>query len=173
MVETAFTPWSSLAGGGLIGLSAVLLMATVGRIAVQALAGLLFGLGLVVSGMADPAKVLNFLDLFGAWDPSLAFVLAGATGTTFVGYRLVLARPRPLLAPAFQLPTANRIDARLLTGAAIFGVGWGLAGLCPGPAITSLALGAPGTLAFVPAMLVGIAAARALGAAPSARPMTR
>ena len=143
------------------------------RVAAQFLAGLLFGLGLVVSGMADPAKVLNFLDLFGSWDPSLAFVLAGATGTTLVGYRLVLARHRPLLAPSFQLPTATRIDVRLLTGAAIFGVGWGLAGLCPGPAITSLALGAPGTLAFVPAMLVGIAAARALAAAPSPQPKTR
>lgn len=143
------------------------------RVAVQFLAGLLFGLGLVVSGMADPAKVLNFLDLAGTWDPSLAFVLAGATGTTFVGYRLVLARRRPLFAPAFQLPTATRIDGRLLTGAAIFGVGWGLAGFCPGPAVTSLALGAPGTLAFVPAMLVGIAAARALAAAPFPRPKTR
>jgi uncharacterized membrane protein YedE/YeeE len=119
--------------------------------------------------MADPAKVLNFLDLAGTWDPSLAFVLAGATGATFVGYRLVLHRSRPLLAPAFQMPTATRIDARLLSGAAIFGVGWGLAGLCPGPAITSLALGAPGTLAFVPAMLIGIAAARALAAAPFSR----
>lgn len=143
------------------------------RVAAQFLAGLLFGLGLVVSGMADPAKVLNFLDLFGSWDPSLAFVLGGATGTTLVGYRLVLARRRPLLAPTFQLPTATRIDVRLLTGAAIFGVGWGLAGLCPGPAITSLALGAPGILAFVPAMLVGIAAARALAAAPSPQPKTR
>jgi uncharacterized membrane protein YedE/YeeE len=143
------------------------------RVGVQFLSGLLFGLGLVVSGMADPAKVLNFLDIAGIWDPSLAFVLAGATGTTFVGYRLVLARRRPLFAPAFQLPTATRIDGRLLTGAAIFGVGWGLAGFCPGPAVTSLALGAPGTLAFVPAMLVGIAAARALAAVPSPRPKTR
>ncbi|MFN8721754.1 MAG: DUF6691 family protein [Rhodospirillales bacterium] len=143
------------------------------RIAVQFLAGLLFGLGLVVSGMADPAKVLNFLDIAGTWDPSLAFVLAGATGTTFVGYRLVLARRRPLFAPAFQLPTATRIDGRLLAGAAIFGVGWGLAGFCPGPAVTSLALGAPGTLAFVPAMLVGIVAARALAAAPFLQPKTR
>jgi uncharacterized protein len=143
------------------------------RVAVQFLSGLLFGLGLVVSGMADPAKVLNFLDLAGTWDPSLAFVLAGATGTTFVGYRLVLARSGPLLAPAFQLPTASRIDSRLLTGAAVFGIGWGLAGLCPGPAITSLALGASGTLAFVPAMLVGIAAAKALAAAPYPQPKTR
>lgn len=143
------------------------------RIAVQFLAGLLFGLGLVASGMADPAKVLNFLDVAGTWDPSLAFVLAGATGTTLVGYRLVLGRGRPLLAPAFQLPTATRIDARLLTGAAVFGVGWGLAGLCPGPAVASLALAAPGTLAFVPAMLVGIAAARALAAGPSPHPKNR
>jgi uncharacterized protein len=123
--------------------------------------------------MADPAKVLNFLDGAGSWDPSLAFVLAGATGTTFVGYRLVLARSRPLLAPTFQRPIATRIEARLLTGAAVFGVGWGLAGFCPGPAVTSLALGAPGTLVFVAAMLVGIAAAKTLAAEPAPQASTR
>jgi uncharacterized membrane protein YedE/YeeE len=126
----------------------------------QLLAGLVFGIGLIVSGMANPAKVLNFLDIAGSWDPSLAFVMAGAVATTALGFRLVLRRPRPLLAPAFRLPTARRIDARILVGPAIFGVGWGLSGLCPGPAVTSLAIGHTGVLAFVPAMLAGMAAAR-------------
>jgi uncharacterized membrane protein YedE/YeeE len=130
----------------------------------QFIAALIFGIGLVVSGMANPAKVLNFLDIAGSWDPSLAFVMGGALAVTMIGYRLVLARPKPILAPAFLLPARRAIDARLLLGAAIFGVGWGLAGFCPGPALTSLGLGAPGTLAFVPAMLVGMAAARWLAA---------
>lgn len=124
--------------------------------------GLLFGLGLLVSGMADPAKVQNFLDLGGAWDPSLAFVMAGAVLTTALGYRLVLRRPRPLLAEAFQLPTRRAVDGRLLLGAALFGIGWGLGGFCPGPALASLGLAAPGTLAFLPAMLAGMALARRL-----------
>lgn len=120
------------------------------------LAGLVFGLGLVVSGMANPAKVLNFLDLAGAWDPSLAFVMAGAAGVAAVGYRLAWRRPAPALAPAFDLPTATRIDRPLLMGAALFGVGWGIGGFCPGPAWTALPLLAPGTLAFLPAMLAGL-----------------
>jgi uncharacterized membrane protein YedE/YeeE len=141
-------------------------------ILLQFLAGLTFGIGLVVSGMANPAKVLNFLDLAGSWDPSLAFVMAGAVAATMIGYRLVLAHSKPIFAPAFQLPTRHDIDARLVTGAALFGIGWGLAGFCPGPALTSLGLGAPGTLAFVPAMLAGMAAARWL-AASRAEPRLR
>jgi len=133
-------------------------------ILVQFAAALIFGIGLVISGMANPAKVLNFLDVAGSWDPSLAFVMAGALAVTAIGYRLVLARPKPVFAPDFQLPTRRAIDARLLLGAAIFGVGWGLAGFCPGPALTSLGLGAPGTLAFAPTMLVGMAGARWLAA---------
>lgn len=129
-------------------------------IALQLLSGLLFGLGLVVSGMADPAKVQNFLDLAGLWDPSLAFVMAGAVAVTMAGYRLVLSRAAPLYAPAFDLPAATAIDLRVVLGPAIFGIGWGLAGFCPGPALTSLALAAPGTLIFVPAMLAGMAIAR-------------
>ena len=125
--------------------------------------GLLFGTGLVVAGMADQAKVLNFLDLFGTWDPSLAFVMGGAAVTAFVGYRLVLRRKAPLASPTFHLPTATAIDARILIGPAIFGVGWGLGGFCPGPALTAITLGAPGTLAFVPAMLAGMFAARLIG----------
>ena len=123
---------------------------------VNAIAGFLFGLGLVIGGMANPAKVLNFLDLAGSWDASLAFVMAGAVAVTFIGYKLVFRQPRPLLAARFQLPVMNQIDRRLVLGAAIFGVGWGLSGFCPGPAITSLPLLAKGTLLFVPAMLVGM-----------------
>lgn len=130
--------------------------------------GLLLGTGLVVSGMIDPMKVLNFLDFAaigsGGWDGSLAFVLGGAVVVAFIGYRLVLRRPRPLLADRFDLPTSRSIDARLVGGAAIFGIGWGLVGFCPGPAITSLGLAAPGVLAFVPAMLVGMFLARRLPA---------
>lgn len=121
--------------------------------------GLLFGLGLIVSGMSNPAKVLNFLDLAGTFDPSLAFVMGGAVAVAFIGYRLVLAREKPLLAPRFQLPTRTDIDARLVVGPALFGIGWGLGGFCPGPAFTALGLAAPGTLAFVPAMLAGMWAA--------------
>ncbi|TSJ62156.1 YeeE/YedE family protein [Starkeya sp. 3C] len=124
--------------------------------------GLLFGVGLIVSGMGNPAKVLNFLDLFGTFDPSLAFVMGGAVVVAFIGYRLVLARPAPLLAERFQVPTRTDIDARLILGPALFGIGWGLGGFCPGPAFTALGLGAPGTLVFVPAMLAGMWAARAL-----------
>ena len=129
------------------------------RVLFGLLAGLLFGVGLVLSGMSNPAKVLNVLDFAGAWDASLAFVMAGAAATAFVGYRLVWRRPRPLLAEEFDLPTASGIDAKLLTGAALFGIGWGIGGYCPGPAWTGRALGAPGTLVFLPAMLLGMALA--------------
>lgn len=133
---------------------------------VQFLLGLLFGTGLIVAGMSDPAKVLNFLDLAaipsGRWDPSLAFVLAGATLVTFAGYRLVLRRPRPLLDREFHLPRRTAIEAPVIVGSAIFGVGWGLVGLCPGPAFTALGLGRPGAALFVAAMLLGMVAARLL-----------
>ncbi|MGX1098107.1 DUF6691 family protein [Amorphus sp. MBR-141] len=120
--------------------------------------GMVFGVGLFVSGMADPAKVLSFLDLFGRWDPSLALVMGGAVVVTFVGYRGVARRKGPLLLERFDLPETRLIDGRLVAGAALFGIGWGIGGLCPGPAIVALPLLAPGTLVFVPAMLVGIAA---------------
>ena len=129
---------------------------------VNAIAGLLFGLGLLISGMADPAKVQNFLDLLGAWDASLAFVMAGAVATTFMGYRLAMRRPAPLLSPNFAVRSSSPLDRPLLIGAGIFGVGWGLTGFCPGPAVVSLPLLARGTLLFVPAMLAGIVAARVL-----------
>ena len=120
------------------------------------LSGLVFGLGLVISGMANPAKVLNFLDLAGTWDPSLAFVMGGATLTAFVGYRLVWRRTAPVLDRTFDIPKNRAIDRPLLTGAALFGIGWGIGGFCPGPAVTALPLLAPGTLIFLPAMLAGL-----------------
>lgn len=130
------------------------------------LSGLVFGIGLILSGMADPAKVLNFLDVFGAWDPSLAFVMGGASVTAFIGYRLAWRRDKPLLMSDFDVPTTSTIDARLLTGAAVFGVGWGIGGFCPGPAWTALPIAAPGTLIFIPAMLIGIWAGRRMKSSP-------
>jgi hypothetical protein len=133
-------------------------------------AGLFFGLGLGVSGMADPLVVLGFLDLAGAWNPTLLFVMGGAVPVTFLGYRVIVGRGRPLLAERLRLPTVTRLDAPLLTGAALFGVGWGIAGYCPGPAVASLSAGFPGTLIFVAAMLVGMLGVRwaRAGAAPTA-----
>ncbi len=119
-------------------------------------AGLIFGIGLLLSGMANPAKVLNFLDLAGHWDPSLAFVMGGAVAVGLLGYRLALRLAKPLSADKFHVPAARPVDPTLVIGAAIFGVGWGLIGFCPGPALVSLTLGAPATLVVVPAMLVGI-----------------
>lgn len=119
-------------------------------------AGLVFGLGLTVSGMTDPAKVLNFLDLAGTWDGSLAFVMGGGVVVAFIGYRLAFAAGTPLFDSQFHLPTATQIDGRLLAGAALFGVGWGLAGLCPGPALASLFTGSTGVLVFVGAMMAGM-----------------
>ena len=114
--------------------------------------GLLFGVGLVVSGMSDPAKVLNFLDLAGTWDPSLAFVMGGAVIVTFVGYRLVFRRAAPISGATFQVPTRKDIDGRILAGPAIFGIGWGLSGLCPGPALAALVTGSSSVLVFVGSM---------------------
>lgn len=118
--------------------------------------GLIFALGLVLSGMVNPAKVLNFLDVMGHWDPSLAFVMGGAVIVTFIGYRFVLRRERPLAAERFSVPTGNRTDARLLAGAALFGIGWGLVGLCPGPALTALSSGKLEPVLFVVAMAAGM-----------------
>ncbi|WP_286192132.1 DUF6691 family protein [Roseomonas genomospecies 6] len=115
--------------------------------------GLLFGLGLVISQMINPAKVLAFLDIFGAWDPSLALVMAGAVAAASVGFAVAGRRAAPLWAPAFQIPTRRDLDARLITGAALFGIGWGLVGLCPGPALTTLPLGLWQVVVFVAACL--------------------
>ncbi len=141
-------------------------------ILISAIAGLVFGLGLLISGMANPAKVQNFLDLAGTWDPSLIFVMLSAVIVTFAGYRIALTRQCPFMAERFHLPTANQIDPRIVLGPALFGVGWGLSGFCPGPAITSLPLLATGTLVFVPAMIVGMVLARLLSQHFSARPVT-
>ena len=124
------------------------------------ISGLLFGFGLLLSGMADPAKVQNFLDLFGTWDPSLAFVMGGAIAVTMPGFWLVIRRNKPFFNDVFHLPSRTDLDARLITGAAIFGVGWGLGGFCPGPAITALPLAVEGTLIFVVTMLTGMAASK-------------
>ena len=124
---------------------------------VAAIAGALFAAGLVVSGMTQPAKVVGFLDVFGNWDPSLALVMAGAVAVHFVATRWILRRPAPVLEQRFRLPTVSHIDGRLLVGGALFGVGWGLAGYCPGPAVTAAATGNVVTLAFVAAMLAGMA----------------
>lgn len=123
--------------------------------------GGLFGLGLALSGMTDARRILGFLDITGDFDPTLAFVLAGAVTTTLVLFRPILRRQRPVLTDSFQLPTLRSIDTRLIAGAALFGIGWGLAGYCPGPALAGLGAGASEALWFVPAMIVGIVIQRA------------
>ena len=132
------------------------------------LAGTVFGLGLAISQMTNPEKVLNFLDLIGPWDPSLIFTMGGAVVVTFVGYRLLLGGT-PLFATAQPLPGNRSIDTRLVTGAAIFGMGWGMAGYCPGPAVTGLASGSLEPLLFLGAVYVGFVIA---GARPAPRPET-
>jgi uncharacterized membrane protein YedE/YeeE len=122
-------------------------------------AGMLLGVGLVLGGMTRPSKVLGFLDFGGDWDPSLACVMLGAVSVHFLAYRVVQGRAAPLLADEFALPTRRQIDARLLLGAAVFGIGWGLAGYCPGPGLVSLGAGNLGALVFVATMLVGMFAA--------------
>ena len=130
------------------------------QIVLTFIASLLFGMGLIVSGLANPAKVQNFLDVSGAWDPSLVLTMAAAVITTGVGYRFVFNQPRPILAEAFQLPTAAVIEPRLILGSWVFGIGWGLVGYCPGPAIVALSLGGSQTITFVVAMLAGMFVAR-------------
>lgn len=120
--------------------------------------GLVFALGLTVSGMTDPSKVIGFLDVFGAWDPSLAFVMIGAIGVHLFAYRLAVRRASPLYAQAFQLPSVRTIDKKLVIGAGLFGLGWGLGGFCPGPALTSLVTLSPGVLVFAGGMLAGMLA---------------
>lgn len=132
-------------------------MNTHARITLAALlSGALFGLGLAVSGMTDPQRILGFLDVSGDFDPALLFVLGGAVLTTLVLFRFVLRRPAPVLAARFQIPALKQIDRPLLLGAALFGIGWGLAGYCPGPALVGLGVLSPEALWFVPAMLLGM-----------------
>ena len=126
------------------------------RTFVALFAGMLFGLGLAISGMMNPAKVVGFLDVAGGWDPTLAFVMGGALLVTVPAFRLILGRPRPILADGFALPTKSALDGRLLGGAALFGVGWGLSGFCPGPAVAALVTGLTPVFAFVAAMIAGM-----------------
>lgn len=136
---------------------------TVSAIAV----GLLFGLGLLVSGMANPAKVLAFLDVTGRWDPSLAFVMAGAVAVSAAGYLIARQRGRPVLVPRLEIPTRRDLDRRLIAGAAVFGLGWGLVGLCPGPVLTILTVAPAPAATFVAAMVVGMLLFRLVPSAAS------
>lgn len=131
------------------------------------LAGLIFGAGLTLSGMVNPARVLGFLDLAGNWDPTLAFVLTGAVLASAAGYAMQRRLARPAFDPAFAIPTSRTIDLRLVAGSALFGIGWGLAGFCPGPAVASLSLGYGKGVIFVVAMLAGMILFRLLPTATS------
>jgi uncharacterized membrane protein YedE/YeeE len=126
------------------------------QILTSLLAGLVFGLGLILSGMADPAKVLGFLDLAGAWDPSLALVMAGAIAVGLPAFALARRRSQSLLGAPMRLPTARQVDRRLVGGSLLFGIGWGIAGLCPGPALVALGMGLAPALVFVAAMVAGM-----------------
>ena len=120
------------------------------------ISGVLFGTGVTISGMVNPMKVLNFLDLFGPWDATLIFVMGAGLVVTLIGYQIIFRRSAPLFATSFRLPTSQDIDTKLLGGAALFGLGWGLSGFCPGPAITSLVFGKTESITFVIAMAAGM-----------------
>ncbi|KPP87082.1 MAG: putative transporter component [Rhodobacteraceae bacterium HLUCCA08] len=128
------------------------------------LIGLVFGLGIMISGMANPAKVLNFFDFAGTWDPSLIFVMGGAVTVAFIGYRIVLARPAgtPLMEAKFNIPSNRALDGRLIGGSAVFGIGWGIAGFCPGGALPAVGTLNADVLIFMAALVAGIFAAKAL-----------
>jgi uncharacterized protein len=142
------------------------------RLLASLASGSFFGLGLALSGMLDPSRVRGFLDVFGAWDPTLAFVLAGAVIVATIGFRLVGRRATPLLAPRFDLPAARQVDAPLVGGAAFFGIGWALSGYCPGPAVASLTFAGAPAIVVVAAMLIGMLAFEAWRRRP-AEPATR
>jgi uncharacterized protein len=125
------------------------------------LIGSLFGLGIIIGGMGNPSKIMNFFDIAGTFDPSLIFVMGGALITTFIGYRVVFAlRKRPLIGSAFQVPKKEDIDAPLVIGAVLFGIGWGITGFCPGGSIPAVTLGEPSVWIFIVAMIAGITLAR-------------
>lgn len=126
------------------------------------LIGVIFGAGIALSGMGNPAKVLNFFDVAGSWDPSLILVMGGALSVTFVGYRLVLGRSGPIFAQGFALPSSRVIDLKLVGGSALFGVGWGMTGFCPGGALPMLGTGLADVFLFVAAMTAGLAVGKAL-----------
>ena len=140
------------------------------RLVAASLAGLVFGAGLAIADITNPAKVQNFLDLLGSWDPSLAFVMGVGLAVAAVGFAVARRRPAPLFAETFELPTRRDIDAELLGGAALFGVGWGLSGFCPGPALAALGQGVAAVYAFVLAMLAGMALHRLVYLPLRARP---
>ena len=140
------------------------------KILTAALAGLVFGLGLVVSGMANPAKVLAFLDLAGAWDPSLALVMGGAIAAALPAFAFARSRSTTLRGEPLQLPTARTIDRRLVGGSLLFGIGWGLAGFCPGPGMVALGIGEGKALVFVAAMLAGMGVFEAIGRVAPVQP---
>lgn len=126
------------------------------RILTAYLIGLVFGVGIAISGMANPAKVLNFFDVAGTWDPSLIFVMGGALVTTFIGYKLVFGRSTPIMDGSFHLPTNRKIDLQLVGGSAVFGIGWGIAGFCPGGALPAIGTGRWEVIVFMLALLVGV-----------------
>jgi uncharacterized membrane protein YedE/YeeE len=135
------------------------------RLITTYLIGLVFGVGISISGMANPAKVLNFFDVAGIWDPSLGFVMGGALIMTFIGYRYVLKRPTPMLSQTFYLPGRRDLDLPLIGGSAVFGIGWGIAGFCPGGALPALGTGSVDVWIFVTALLAGIVIANIIQAA--------
>lgn len=141
--------------------------------AIEFLVGLLFGWGLLLSGMTDPGKVQGFLDLFGAWDPSLALVMGGAIAVGVFAFALAKRRTTTSLGGAMQLPTARDIDKPLIVGSLMFGVGWGLAGFCPGPGIVAMAAGQPKAAVFVVAMLAGMLAHKLLNRAGTGAPKAK
>jgi uncharacterized protein len=136
------------------------------------LAGLVFGLGLIVSGMANPAKILGFLDLSGSWDPSLAFVMAGAIAVGLIAFAMAGKRTVSILGADMKLPIARHIDRRLVGGSLLFGIGWGVAGFCPGPGLVALGMGEAKAAVFVAAMLAGMALFEGLERRKKSRPLT-
>lgn len=131
------------------------------------LSGVLFGLGVTISGMVNPMKVLNFMDLAGQFDPTLLFVMGAGLAVTLAGYRIILRRKTPVFADRFHMPSLTAIDTKLVGGATLFGLGWGLSGFCPGPAVASLVFGAHESLIFVAAMAIGMVATRLLAGRPA------
>jgi uncharacterized membrane protein YedE/YeeE len=132
------------------------------RVLISLVCGLIFGVGLIISQMSNPAKVIGFLDISGQWDPSLAFVMGGAVAVFTIAYRLALRRHAPLFDKSFRVPEKTRLDKPLIIGSLLFGVGWGFAGFCPGPAIVSSGFGDPRVWAFVVTMLAGMVLVRKL-----------
>lgn len=143
------------------------------RLVVAYLIGLVFGVGIVISGMANPAKVLNFFDVAGTWDPSLVFVMGGAVLVAAVGYFFVLKRPMPVLDSKFHLPVVREVNLPLVAGSATFGVGWGIAGFCPGGAIPAIGTGRSEVLIFMVALLAGILTANFVRKGMARKPTTQ